>query len=49
MPEPSIRITIYRDLVFNATINNILVISWLSDLLVEETRVPGEHQVTDYM
>ena len=28
--------------VFNATFNNILVISWRSVLLVEETRVPGE-------
>jgi hypothetical protein len=29
-------------LVFNATFNNILVISWRSVSLVEETRVPGE-------
>jgi hypothetical protein len=29
--------------VFNATFNNISVISWLSVLLVEETRVPGEN------
>jgi hypothetical protein len=30
-------------LVFNATINNISVISWRSVLLVEETWVPGEN------
>jgi hypothetical protein len=30
-------------LVFNATFNNISVISWRSVLLVEETRVPGEN------
>jgi hypothetical protein len=30
-------------MVFNATFNNILVISWQSILLVEETRVPGEN------
>jgi hypothetical protein len=29
--------------VFNTTLNNILVISWTSVLLVEETRVPGEN------
>ena len=38
-------------LLFNATFNNISVISWRSALLVEETRVPGENhrpaQVTD--
>jgi len=36
-------------MVFNATFNNISVISWLSVLLVEETGVPGENlsQVTD--
>jgi hypothetical protein len=28
-------------MVFNATFNNISVISWWSVLLVEETRVPG--------
>ena len=27
-------------MVFNATFNNIAVISWLSDVLVVETRVP---------
>jgi hypothetical protein len=31
-------------LVFNATFNNISVISWLSVLLVEETGVPGENR-----
>ena len=30
-------------IVFNATFNNISVISWRSVLLVEETGVPGEH------
>jgi hypothetical protein len=39
-------------MVFNATFNNISVISWRSVLLVEETRVPRENhrplpQVTD--
>jgi hypothetical protein len=36
-------------MVFNATFNNISVISWLSVLLVEETGVPGENHrpVTD--
>ena len=29
-------------MVFNATFNNISVISWRSILLVEETGVPGE-------
>ena len=28
---------------FNATFNNISVISWRSVLLVEETEVPGEN------
>ena len=32
-----------RVMVFNATCNNISVISWQSFLLVEETRVPGEN------
>jgi hypothetical protein len=31
-------------MVLNATFNNILVISWRSDLLVEETGVLGENQ-----
>jgi len=30
-------------MVFNATFNNISVISWQSVLLVEETEVPGEN------
>ena len=30
-------------LVFNATFNNISVISWRSVLLVQETGVPGEN------
>jgi len=30
-------------MMFNATFNNISVISWLSVLLVEETGVPGEN------
>ena len=38
-------------MVFNATFNNISVISWRSILSVEETEVPGENhdlpQVTD--
>jgi hypothetical protein len=32
----------YGFIVFNATLNNILVISWRSVLLMEETGVPGE-------
>jgi hypothetical protein len=32
-----------RVMVFNATFNNITVISWLSVLLVEEIRLPGEN------
>ena len=31
-----------RVVVFNATFNNISIISWQSDLLVEETGVPRE-------
>jgi hypothetical protein len=31
-------------MVFNATFNNISVISWQSVLLVEETGVPEENQ-----
>jgi hypothetical protein len=31
-------------MVFNATFNNISVISWPSILFVEETGVPGENQ-----
>jgi len=30
-------------MVFNATFNNISVISWQSALLMEETRVPTEN------
>ena len=30
-------------MVFNATFNNILIISWRSVLLLEETGVPGEN------
>jgi hypothetical protein len=30
-------------MVFNATFNNILAISWWSVLLLEETRVPREN------
>jgi hypothetical protein len=36
-----------RVMVFNATFNNISVISWQSVLLLEETRVPGENQRPD--
>jgi len=32
-----------RAIEFNATFNNISVISWRSVLLVEETGVPGEN------
>jgi len=32
--------------VFNATFNNISVISWQSILLMEETGVPGENHLT---
>jgi hypothetical protein len=32
-----------RVMVFNATFNNMSVISWLSVLLMEETGVPGEN------
>ena len=35
-------------LVFNATFNNISVISWGSVLLVEETGVPGENHLPEY-
>jgi hypothetical protein len=30
-------------MVFNASFNNILIISWRSVLLMEETGVPGEN------
>ena len=43
--------TVVWFMVFNVTFNNILIISWRSVLLVEETRVFGEttnmSQVTD--
>ena len=32
-----------RVMVFNATFNNMSVISWLSVLLMEKTGVPGEN------
>ena len=35
-------------IMFNATFNNISVISWRSVLLVEETRVPPENQVPSW-
>ena len=40
----------FRFMVFNATFNNISVISWRSVLLVEETGVPGEthHPVANH-
>jgi hypothetical protein len=31
-------------MVFNATFNNISVISWWSVLLLEETEGPGDHR-----
>ena len=31
-------------MMYNATFNNILVISWQSVLLMEETGVPGENR-----
>ena len=39
--EQSVRI-----MIFNATFNNVLVISWRSVLLVEEIGVPGEKPQT---
>ena len=33
----------WKGLGFNATFNNILVISWQSVLLLEEIRAPGEN------
>jgi hypothetical protein len=38
-----LNICIWGVMVFNATFNNITVISWGSVLLVEETKVPGEN------
>jgi len=43
LPGLYVRIVKLRFVVFNVTFNNISVISWLSVLLVEETRVPGEN------
>ena len=39
----SIKVFFFWFMVFNATFNNISVISWRSVLLVEETGVPGEN------
>jgi hypothetical protein len=36
--DPEVRV-----MVFNATFNNISIISWQSVFLVEETGVPGEN------
>ena len=46
----TIRYVVVRVMVFNATFNNISVISWLLVLLVEETGVPREiyQPVTSY-
>ena len=38
---------LFRFMVFNATFNNISVISWQSVLLVEETVVPSPEKTTD--
>jgi hypothetical protein len=46
LPILNILLTIdgwFRFMAFNATFNNISVISWRSVLLVEKTRVPGEN------
>ena len=48
--EPIIKIWVrvrVKVMVFNATFNNISVISWQSILLVEETGVPGENHRPD--
>jgi len=37
----------FRDMVFNATFNNVSVILWWSVLLMEETGVPGENHWPD--
>jgi hypothetical protein len=39
----SVKCLYIRFVVFNATFNNISVISWRSAFLVEETGVPGEN------
>jgi len=36
-------------MVFNATFNNISVISWRSVLLMEETGVPGKKSLTNFI
>ena len=41
-PVPVFATIWVRVIVFNATVNNISVISWQLVLLVEETGVPGE-------
>jgi len=38
-----------RVMVFNATLNNISAISWLSVLLVEEIGVTGEKSLTNFI
>jgi hypothetical protein len=43
----SVKCLYARFVVFNATINNISVISWRSVLLVEETGISGENHNTD--
>jgi hypothetical protein len=43
LPQRNIQGFRVRVMVFNATFNNISVISWWSVLLVEETRVPGQN------
>jgi hypothetical protein len=43
MPLSTIYHNGVRVMVFSATFNNISVISWQSDLLVEETGIPGEN------
>ena len=42
--KPTIKFLGFRLMVFNATFNNISVISWPSVLFVEETGVPEENQ-----
>ena len=36
-------------MVFDATLNNISIITWLSVLFVEEARGPGEKQTTNHL
>jgi hypothetical protein len=38
-----------RVMVFNTTFNNISVISWRSVLLVEESEVPGQRNLVDFL